>query len=74
MAIFLHQGPPVEGIDYSSPYPVVTVELDEQIGLRFTATVTGAPQAAVTIGARVRLDWIDRAGEPIPAFRLEPRT
>ena len=30
MTVFLHQGPPVEGVDYSTPYPVVTVELDEQ--------------------------------------------
>jgi uncharacterized OB-fold protein len=71
MAIFLHQGPQVEGVDYSSPYPVVTVELDEQKGLRFTATVTGAEQASISIGSRVRLDWIERAGAPVPAFRLE---
>ncbi|CAB4364073.1 MAG: hypothetical protein F2681_08705 [Actinobacteria bacterium] len=38
LAVFLHQGPPAEGVDYSTPYPVVTVELDEQPGLRFTGT------------------------------------
>jgi uncharacterized OB-fold protein len=73
MAIFLHQGPPVEGVDYATPYPIVTVELDEQEGLRFTATVAGAPPADIAIGRRVRLDWIERAGEPIPAFRLAGR-
>ena len=26
LAIFLHQGPPADGVDYSTPYPVVTVE------------------------------------------------
>lgn len=70
LAIFLHQGPPAEGVDYTTPYPVVTVELDEQPGLRFTSTVVGAPNEAITIGARVRLDWIDRAGSPLPVFRL----
>ncbi|MGI9164152.1 MAG: Zn-ribbon domain-containing OB-fold protein, partial [Mycobacterium sp.] len=34
MAIFLYQGPPAEGVDYRTPYPVVTVELDESAGLR----------------------------------------
>jgi uncharacterized OB-fold protein len=70
LAVFLHQGPPAEGVDYSTPYPLVTVELDEQPGLRFTATVAGAPNEQIAIGRRVRLDWIDRAGEPVPAFRL----
>src|SRR5215213_7375243 len=36
LAVFLHQGPPAQGVDYATPYPVVTVELDEQAGLRFT--------------------------------------
>jgi uncharacterized protein len=70
MTIFLHQGPPAEGVDYSTPHPVVTVELDEQAGLRFTSTVVDAPNEAIRIGARVRLDWIDRAGTPLPVFRL----
>ena len=70
LAIFLHQGPPAEGVDYGTPYPVVTVELDEQPGLRFTSTVVGAPNEAIIIGTRVALDWIDRAGTPLPVFRL----
>jgi uncharacterized protein len=70
MAIFLHQGPPAPGVDYSTPYPVVTVELDEQPGLRFTATMMGADRDAIRIGARVRLGWIDRAGAPVPVFEL----
>ena len=68
--VFLHQGPPAEGVDYSTPYPVVTVELDEQPGLRFTSTVVGSPNEAIAIGERVDLDWIDRAGTPLPVFRL----
>ena len=72
LAVFLHQGPPAAGVDYSTPYPVVTVELDEQTGLRFTGTVVGAANEDITIGRRVTLDWIERDGVPVPAFRLEP--
>jgi hypothetical protein len=70
LATFLHQGPPAEGVDYSSPYPVVTVELDEQAGLRFTSTVVGATHDEITIGRRVELDWLHRSGAPLPVFRL----
>ncbi len=71
MAIFLHQGPPAESIDYSTPHPVVTVELDEQPGLRISSTVIGAPNDQITIGRRVTLDWIERGGVPMPVFRLD---
>ena len=70
MAIFLHQGPPAPGVDYSTPYPVVTVELEEQPGLRFTSTVVGAENDDIVIGAPVTLDWLDREGVPLPVFRL----
>jgi uncharacterized OB-fold protein len=50
---------------------VVTVELDEQPGLRFTSTVVGAPNDDIRIGRRVALDWVDRSGNPMPVFRLE---
>jgi uncharacterized OB-fold protein len=70
LIVFLHQGPPAAGVDYATPYPVATVELDEQPGLRFTGTVLGATNDQITIGRRVRLDWIERAGVPVPAFRL----
>jgi uncharacterized OB-fold protein len=72
MAIFLHQGPPADGVDYSSPHPVVTVELDEQPGLRFSSTVVGTPNDEIRIGRRVELDWIERGGVPVPVFRLAP--
>src|SRR5690606_1090060 len=65
LLIFLHQGPPASGVDYATPYPVATVELDEQPGLRFTSTVVGAPNQAIAIGARVRLDWTLRDGVPL---------
>ena len=70
LAIFLHQGPPAEGVDYATPYPVITVELDEQVGLRFTSTVIDTPNDAIRIGERVELAWIERAGVPLPVFRL----
>lgn len=74
MAIFLHQGPPAPGVDYTVPYPVVTVELDEQPGLRFTSTVVGADNDAIRIGERVRLNWIERSGAPLPVFELAGAT
>lgn len=74
LVVLLHQGPPVPGADDSTPYPVATVELDEQPGLRFTATVVGSPNDDIAIGRRVELDWIERAGEPVPVFRLTEET
>lgn len=71
LAVFLHQGPPAPGVDYSTPYPLVTVELDEQPGLRFSATVVGSANEDIAIGRRVRLDWIERDDVPVPVFRLE---
>ena len=71
LAMFLRQGPPAPGVDYArGPHPVVTVELEEQPGLRFTSTVVGAPLDAIRIGAPVELAWIDRYGAPFPVFRL----
>jgi uncharacterized OB-fold protein len=70
LAIHLHQGPPAEGVDYSTSYPVVTVELDEQPGLRFTSTVVDVDTERVKIGARVQLAWQTRNGSPMPVFRL----
>ena len=71
MAIFLHRGPAAPGVDYRTPYPVVTVELDEQEGLRFTSTVVDAANEDIRIGAPVRLDWTDRSGVPMPVFALQ---
>jgi uncharacterized OB-fold protein len=70
MAMFLHRGPAAPGVDYRVPYPVVTVELAEQKGLRFTSTVIGADNEAVRIGAPVKLAWAERAGAPMPVFQL----
>ena len=66
---FLHQGPPAEGVDYSTPRPTATVELDEQKGLRFASTVVGSPNEDISIGDRVELDWITRFDRPYPVWR-----
>jgi uncharacterized OB-fold protein len=75
LVIFLYQGPPADGVDYAAgPHPVVTVELEEQVGLRFTTTVVGSSNDDIVIGAPVELDWIERDGRPFPAFRLARAT
>jgi hypothetical protein len=51
---------------------VVSVELAEQAGLRFTSTVVNCPPEEIRIGLPVALAWIDRAGAPFPVF--EPAT
>ena len=71
LCMLLHQGPPAPGVDYGSgPHPVVTVELEERVGLRFTATVVDAVAADLAVGQAVTLDWIERNGVPFPAFRV----
>lgn len=70
LAMLLRQGPPADGVDYTAgPHPVVTVELVEQEGLRFTSTVVGCAPEDVRIGMPVELEWIERAGAPFPVFR-----
>jgi uncharacterized protein len=73
MAMFLHRGPAAPGVDYTVPYPVVTVELAEQEGLRFTSTVVGSENERVRIGTPVKLAWADRGGAPMPVFELRER-
>ena len=66
----LHQGPPAPGVDYAAgPYPVITVELDEQEHLRYTSTLIDATDEQTRIGQRVELDWVERHGAPFPVFR-----
>jgi hypothetical protein len=47
---------------------VVSVELEEQAGLRFTSTVVNCPPSQVRIGMPVSLTWQERGGNPFPAF------
>ena len=69
MLMFLHQGPSADGVDYRTPHPVVTVDLDEQEGLRFTTAGVSPDDGEITIGDRVELDWIVRSGHPFPVWR-----
>jgi hypothetical protein len=70
LSMALHHGPAADGVDYAkAPHPVVTVELEEQTGLRFSATIVGCPPDDVRIGMPVELTWIERHGSPYPAFR-----
>jgi uncharacterized OB-fold protein len=69
LLIHLHQGPPAQGVDYATPHPVATVELDEQEGLRFTSGVEGSTPEELAIGQRVELGWIERDQRPYPVWR-----
>ena len=70
LLIVLHQGPPADGVDYSTPHPVATVELDEQTGLRFTSAVVGLAGNDPAIGQRVKLEWTTRNGRPFPYWQV----
>ena len=71
LAMNLHQGAPAPGVDYSKgPHPVVSVDLEEQEGVRFSSTVIDCPLEDVQIGRAVELTWIERYGSPFPVFRL----
>ena len=72
LLVWLRQGPPADGVDYSMPHPVVTVELEEQPGLRFTSTVVDTAMGELAIGDPVELTWVERNGEPFPAFTRTP--
>jgi uncharacterized protein len=65
----LHQGPPTPGVDYSTPWPLAAVELEEQPGLRVVGTLVDCPPEQRRIGVPVELTWITRDGAPWPAFR-----
>ncbi|MDF3309658.1 OB-fold domain-containing protein [Rhodococcus sp. T2V] len=66
----LRAGPPLDGVDYAAGYPVAVIELEEQEGLRVTATLVGGGADELGIGTPVELAWIERDGEPLPAFGL----
>lgn len=65
----LHAGLPIPGVDYKAGYPVALVELDEQKGFRAAATIVDCPNEDLRVGLPVELTWIERGGEPFPAFR-----
>jgi uncharacterized OB-fold protein len=57
------------GVDYAAGHPVAVVELAEQKGLRISATIVDCAKEDIQIGMPVELTWIERNGDPIPAFR-----
>jgi uncharacterized OB-fold protein len=65
----LHQGPPLPGVDYSTPWPLAAVELQEQQGLRLAATLVGCAPGQARVGLAVEVVWIERDGAPWYAFR-----
>jgi uncharacterized OB-fold protein len=65
----LYQGPPTSGVSYERGWPVATVELVEQEGLRYTTTVVGIDAAEIVVGMPVELTWIERDGANFPVFR-----
>ena len=65
----LHQGPPDPDVDYSGPWPIAAVEVVEQPGLRFAATIVDCPPHELRVGLEVELTWIQRGGAPWFAFR-----
>jgi uncharacterized OB-fold protein len=69
LLVLLHQGPSAPGVDYSAPYPVAAVELEEQPALRFTTTIVDCPPDQLRIGLPVELAWTEREGAPFPVFR-----
>jgi uncharacterized OB-fold protein len=51
-----------------TPTPLAAVELAEQAGLRYLATVVNCAGGDIKHDMAVRLVWIDRDGVPAPAF------
>lgn len=64
----LHQGPPIPGVDYSKPHPVVAIELEEQPGLRYLGTMVGCEPEDIQLDMPVELVWTERGGVPCAAF------
>jgi hypothetical protein len=58
---------------FDTPYLLVDVELDVQVGLRFVARLLDRADTALSVGARVQVDFEDIADSvSVPAFRLAP--
>jgi uncharacterized OB-fold protein len=62
-------GAPLDGVDYAKGHPIAVVEIEEQEGVRVTATLVDGSGDDFAIGAPVELTWVERDGEPVPAFR-----
>jgi uncharacterized OB-fold protein len=65
----VHYHPPVQGFEV--PFVIALIELEE--GTRIVSNVTGIDPAAVKIGDKVEVFFIDAAGGMrIPQFRPQP--
>ena len=60
----LRQEPRQPGVDYTDGHPLVAIELDEQPGLRISATIVGTTPTDITVGDRVSVIWRDIDGRP----------
>jgi uncharacterized protein len=55
-----------------APLPVAAIELNEQPGLRYLATIVNCPHDQIAIDMPIRLVWIDRDDFAWPAFEPAP--
>lgn len=69
MFTLLRQGAPIPGVDFSTPHPIAAIELAEQEGLRYLATIVNCPIDQIHDGMLVELVWIERNGVPEAAFQ-----
>jgi uncharacterized OB-fold protein len=67
MFALLHQERDPQG-HLRAPMPVVAVELAEQAGLRYLATIVNCEAQEVSLEMPVQLTWIERDGICWPAF------
>jgi uncharacterized protein len=60
---------PMAGLPGPGPNLLVTLELDEQAGLRFTAPAVGEKLSDFAIGSRAELVWFDLGVGTLPVVR-----
>ena len=62
----VRSNPPVEFVPLL-PFPIAIIDLDE--GVKLMANIVGDDWEKVAIGDRVQVEFIERDGEALPAFR-----
>jgi uncharacterized OB-fold protein len=60
---------PIAGLTGPGPHRLVTVELEEQPGLRFTAPAEDPRSPELPLGCPVEITWVPRNGVALPAVR-----
>ena len=63
----IHQGRDPNGV-LDGPIPAAAIELAEQPGLRYLATIVNCPVDKIELDMPVRLTWVSRDGRRWPAF------